>query len=71
MLQHVIRTQCIVGKLVLSNTRIWVIDLNGGKGIRASKFIQVGMSLADISFLKFRMLDVDVIGNTNFHGKDL
>ena len=42
----------------------------GGKGIRAPKFIQVGESgLADVSFMKFCILDVDVIGNTNFHGK--
>ena len=43
----------------------------GEKGIRAPKFIQVRKSLADISFLKFCMLDVDVIGNANFHGKNL
>ena len=36
-----------------------------------TKFIQVGQSLADISCLKFCVLDVDVIGNTDFHGKDL
>ena len=42
MPQHVIRTNCIVGKL-------------------APKFNQVGKSLADFTFLKFRMLDVDVI----------
>ena len=43
----------------------------GGKGIRAPKFLQVGQSLADISFFKFCMLDVAVIGNTNFHRKDI
>ena len=43
----------------------------GGKGIRAPKFIEVAKSLANVSLLKFRMLDVDVIGNTNFHGKNL
>ena len=43
----------------------------GWKGIRAPKFIQVQQSLADISFLKFCMLDVDVIGNANFHAKDI
>ena len=43
----------------------------GGKGLRAPIFIQVGQNLADISFYKFGMLDVDVIGNTNFHGKGL
>ena len=42
-----------------------------GKGIRVPKFIQVGQSLADISLWKFCMLDVDTIGNINFHGKDL
>ena len=41
----------------------------GGKGIRAPKFIQAGQSLADMLFLKFCMLGVDVIENTNFHGK--
>ena len=39
--------------------------------MRAPEFIQIGESSPDISFLKFRMVDVDVIGNTNFHGKDL
>ena len=43
----------------------------GGKGMRALKFIQVGQSLADISFLKFCMLDVGVIDTTDFHGKRL
>ena len=42
----------------------------GRKGIRAPKFSQVGQSLADILVLKFCMLDVGVIRNTNFHGKD-
>ena len=40
-----------------------------GKGIRVPKFIQIGQSLADISFFKFCMLDVDVIGNTNIQVK--
>ena len=44
--------------------------MNTREGIRASRFIQVGQSLANISFFKFCVLDVDVIGNTNFHGKD-
>ena len=43
----------------------------GRKGIRAPKFSQVGQSLADILVLKFCMLDVGVIRNTNFHGKDI
>ena len=41
----------------------------GGKGIRAPKFIRVGKSVADVPFMKICILDVDVIGNTNFHGK--
>ena len=56
-------------KLVLSKEIEDLFDgiRTGGKGIRAPKFIQVGQSLAHISFLKFYMFDVDVTGNTNFH----
>ena len=43
----------------------------GRKGKRAPKFIQVEQSLPDVPFIKFCILDVDVIRNTNFHGKDL
>ena len=41
-----------------------------GNAIRAPKFIQVGKSSADVPFMKFCILDVDVIGNTSVHGKD-
>ena len=41
----------------------------GGKGISSPKFIQVGQSLADISFYKFGMLDVDVIETLIFTEK--
>ena len=80
MPQHLNKAHCIVGKMVWSKKRIlidqvvisWIDGIRtGGKGTRAPNFTQVGQSLANISFLKLCMLDVDAIGNTNFYGKDL
>ena len=65
------KTHCIVGKLVLGKERILLMAYEQAERIRSPKFIQVGQSLADISFFKLGMLDVDVIGNTDFHGQDL
>ena len=70
MPQHVIKTHCIVGNLVLSKKDLIDLIRTSGKGIRAPKFIQVLKSLAYVPFMKICILDVDVIGNTKFHGKD-
>ena len=57
----------------MSKERIIIIDgiRTARKGIRTPNTFRSDNCLADISFFKFGMLDVDVVGNTHFHRKDI